>query len=95
VDLLVLAMGFKGPDTRTLNAQLGLALDGRGSVMVGKDLSTSRPGVFAAGDAARGASLIVWAISEGREAARSIDAFLEAAPSALPTRGSDQPFGGR
>jgi glutamate synthase (NADPH/NADH) small chain len=95
VDLLVLAMGFTGPDTRALTAQLGLALDGRGNVKVGKDLSTSRPGIYAAGDAGRGASLIVWAISEGREAACAIDAFLEAAPSALPTRGSDQPFGGR
>jgi glutamate synthase (NADPH/NADH) small chain len=48
--------------------------------------------VYAAGDAHRGASLIVWAIAEGRELARSIDAQLRAAPSVLPARGQDQPF---
>ena len=62
---------------------------------VDADLATSAPGVYAAGDAARGASLIVWAISEGREAARAIDARLRAGPAALPTRGRDSAFGGR
>jgi glutamate synthase (NADPH/NADH) small chain len=48
--------------------------------------------VWAIGDARRGASLIVWAISDGREAARDIDAALTGAPSRLPTRGADAPF---
>jgi glutamate synthase (NADPH) small chain len=57
---------------------------------------TSVDGVFAAGDAQRGQSLIVWAISDGREAARAIDDFLRPADGPyLPTRGIDQPFGGR
>jgi glutamate synthase (NADPH/NADH) small chain len=95
VDLLILALGFTGPDTSTLASQLGVALDARGNVKVGRDFATSVPGVWAAGDAMRGASLIVWAISDGREAARSVDAFLIGEPSTLPTRGHDAPFGGR
>ena len=75
-DLVLLAMGFVGPDPDTLVAQLGLALDARGNLSTGSDFMTSRPGVFAAGDARRGQSLIVWAISEGREAARAVDLFL-------------------
>ncbi len=94
-DLLLLAMGFVGPETDALTAQLGVELDGRGNVKVDRDLATSVPGVYAAGDAARGASLIVWAISEGREAARAIDAHLRSGRAALPTRGGDSAFGGR
>jgi len=92
VDLLVLAMGFLGPDTAALDAQLGLDLDGRGNVRVDARFRTSRPGVWAVGDARRGASLVVWAIADGREAARDIDAVLTGAPSRLPTRGEDVPF---
>ncbi|MBX7099648.1 MAG: glutamate synthase subunit beta [Myxococcaceae bacterium] len=95
-DLLVLALGFVGPETEVLTAQLGLALDARGNVKVDpRTFATSAPGVFCAGDAMRGASLVVWALSDGREAARGVDAFLRGAPSALPTRGVDKPFGGR
>ena len=75
-DLVLLAMGFAGPEPGTLFAQLDLALDARGNLSTGRDFMTSRPGVFAAGDARRGQSLIVWAISEGREAARAVDLFL-------------------
>jgi glutamate synthase (NADPH/NADH) small chain len=50
------------------------------------------PGVFACGDARRGQSLIVWAIAEGRETARAVDAWLRGGPSWLPARGIDQPF---
>jgi glutamate synthase (NADPH/NADH) small chain len=53
------------------------------------------PTIWAAGDAMRGASLIVWAISDGREAARSIDAALAGKPSSLPTRGAHRPWAGR
>ena len=95
VDLLLLAMGFTGPETDSLSEQLGVAIDERGRVAAGPDFATSVPGVYCAGDAKRGASLIVWAISEGREAARHVDAYLMQAPPRLPTRGSDLPFGGR
>ena len=92
VDLLILAMGFLGPETAALESQLGLALDSRGNVRVDGRFRTSRPGVWAVGDTRRGASLIVWAISDGREAARDIDSVLTGAPSRLPTRGNDLPF---
>jgi glutamate synthase (NADPH/NADH) small chain len=75
-DLVLLALGFTGPEPGTLVAQLDLALDERGNLRTGSDYMTSRTGVFAAGDARRGQSLIVWAISEGREAARNVDRFL-------------------
>src|SRR6185312_6429886 len=66
-DLILLAVGFTGPTRRGLLEQLSLALDERGNVKVGLDYATSRPGVFAAGDARRGQSLVVWAIAEGRK----------------------------
>jgi glutamate synthase (NADPH/NADH) small chain len=96
VDALILAMGFAGPETHRLVEQLGVALDARGNVQTDDRYATSVPGVFCAGDANRGQSLIVWAIAEGREAARAMDSHLrgQAAPW-LPTRGVDQPFGGR
>jgi glutamate synthase (NADPH/NADH) small chain len=92
-DLLVLAMGFVSPVTDALAAQLGVAIDRRGSVAT-DGFRTSVPGVYAAGDAQRGASLIVWAISDGREAARRIDADLTG-QARLPTRGQHLAFGGR
>jgi glutamate synthase (NADPH) small chain len=94
VDLLVLAMGFLGPEAAALESQLGVALDARGNVRVDGRFRTSRPGVWAVGDARRGASLIVWAIADGREAARDIDGALTGAASPLPTRGVDLPFTG-
>jgi glutamate synthase (NADPH/NADH) small chain len=94
-DLVVLALGFVGPVVGTLVDQLGARLDARGNVWTGDGFRTSVPGVYAAGDASRGASLIVWAISDGREAARSIDADLMQATERLPTRGADSAFGGR
>jgi glutamate synthase (NADPH/NADH) small chain len=95
VDLLLLAMGFTGPETSALAEDLGVALDKRGNVQVDARFATSAPGVWCAGDACRGASLIVWAISDGREAARAIDAHLTGGASRLPTRGVHLPFGGR
>jgi glutamate synthase (NADPH/NADH) small chain len=73
-DLVLLAIGFDGPDVGLLD-QLGLTRTG-GTVACGSDWQTAVPGVFVAGDAHRGASLIVWAIAEGRAAAASIHAYL-------------------
>jgi glutamate synthase (NADPH) small chain len=94
-DLLFLAMGFVGPETETLAAQLGVSLDPRGNVEGVNGFETSARGVYVAGDAKRGASLVVWAISEGREAARQIDAALRDEAPQLPTRGQQRHFGGR
>ena len=74
--LALLAMGFMGPEKQGPIADLGLELDPRGNVKTGADYMTSRAGVFAAGDLRRGQSLVVWAIHEGREAARAIDLWL-------------------
>ena len=87
VDLLIQAMGFLGADGRQVNEQLGASLDARGNLKVDSRFATSVPGVFAGGDSSRGASLIVWAISDGRELARSVDTFLTGRPSRLPTKG--------
>ena len=76
-DLVLLAMGFLGPVKRGLLEQLGVKLDGRGNVAADtENYQTSVPKVFATGDARRGQSLVVWAIREGRQAARAVDHFL-------------------
>ncbi|WP_037860731.1 glutamate synthase subunit beta [Streptomyces sp. NRRL S-340] len=76
-DLVLLALGFSGPDREDgLVDQLGIELAPRGTVVRGPDFATSVPGVFAAGDAARGQSLIVWAIAEGRAVAAAVDRYL-------------------
>jgi glutamate synthase (NADPH/NADH) small chain len=75
-DLVLLAMGFLGPLKSRLLEDLSVELDGRGNIATDEAHRTDVPGVFAAGDAHRGASLIVWAIREGRDAADSIDRFL-------------------
>ena len=75
-DLALLAMGFLGPVRNGMIEQLGVKLDPRGNVAVGEDWMSSVPGVFAAGDMRRGQSLVVWAISEGRKAARAVDLYL-------------------
>jgi glutamate synthase (NADPH/NADH) small chain len=74
-DLVLLAMGFTGPEP-LIAEQLDLALDERGNIARDDHYLTSRPGVFVAGDAGRGQSLIVWAIAEGRAAAAAADRFL-------------------
>jgi glutamate synthase (NADPH/NADH) small chain len=74
--LALLAMGFVGPEKQGPIADLGLELDPRGNLKTGADYMTSKAGVFAAGDLRRGQSLVVWAIHEGREAARSVDLWL-------------------
>ena len=75
-DLVLLAMGFLHPEHNELLTQLGVELDGRGNIKADANKMTSIPGVFAAGDAARGQSLVVWAIAEGRDAARGVDEYL-------------------
>jgi glutamate synthase (NADPH/NADH) small chain len=75
-DLVLLAMGFTGPVRNGLLTQLGVELDVRGNVKADDHYMTSVSGVFAAGDMRRGQSLVVWAIAEGRKAARGIDQFL-------------------
>ena len=76
-DLVLLALGFTGPETHDLNAQHPVALDGRGNVARDSNYATNEQGVFVAGDAGRGQSLIVWAIAEGRAAAAEVDRYLE------------------
>jgi glutamate synthase (NADPH/NADH) small chain len=84
-DLVLLALGFSGPDREDgLVAQLGVELSPRGTVARDAGFATNVPGVFAAGDAARGQSLIVWAIAEGRAVAAAVDHYLTGAPSRLP-----------
>jgi glutamate synthase (NADPH/NADH) small chain len=80
-DLVLLAMGFTGPVRSGLVDELGVELDARGNVKADDDYMTSVPGVFAAGDTRRGQSLVVWAIAEGRSAARGIDKYLMGATS--------------
>jgi len=75
--LVLLALGFVGPEQSGLVADLGCTLDGRGNIAVDSSYMTSIDGVFACGDAARGQSLIVWAIAEGRSAAAGVDRYLE------------------
>ena len=75
-DLVLLALGFLHPERNGLLEALGVELDPRGNVKTDANKMSSVDGVFAAGDAARGQSLVVWALSEGREAARCVDLYL-------------------
>ncbi len=75
-DLVLLALGFLGPEKKGMIEQLGVKLDPRGNVAADNDYMTSIPGIFAAGDMRRGQSLVVWAITEGRQCARGVDAHL-------------------
>jgi glutamate synthase (NADPH/NADH) small chain len=76
-DLVLIAMGFLGPMRGGMIEQLGVQLDNRGNVATDQNYMSSVPGVFAAGDMRRGQSLVVWAISEGRQAAAGVDAYLQ------------------
>jgi glutamate synthase (NADPH) small chain len=75
-DLVLLALGFLGPERAGPVNDLGVNLDERGNVATDRSYMSSVPGVFACGDLRRGQSLVVWAIWEGREAARGVDAYL-------------------
>ncbi|MCZ4100966.1 glutamate synthase subunit beta [Streptomyces sp. SID13666] len=91
--LVTLAMGFTGTDQKNgLIDQLGLELDARGNIARDQDYATNVGGVFVAGDAGRGQSLIVWAIAEGRSAASAVDRFLTGASTLpSPVRPTDRP----
>ncbi len=82
-DLVLLALGFVGPE-KDLPTELGIKLDERGNIATDADKMTSVPGVFAAGDCSRGQSLVVWAIHEGRRAARGVDKYLMYGETVLP-----------
>lgn len=82
-DLVLIAIGYTGPERSGLLTDLGLTFDKRGNIAVTEDYQTTVPGVFAAGDCRRGQSLIVWAIAEGRECAHGVDTYLMGA-SRLP-----------
>jgi len=82
-DLVLLAMGFLGPERGSLLSDLGVRMTERGTVWRDANWMTSEDGIFAAGDMQRGQSLIVWAIADGRSAARGVDAYLMGA-SQLP-----------
>jgi glutamate synthase (NADPH/NADH) small chain len=74
--LVLLAMGFLGPERDGLLDQIEVKIDGRGNVNIDEESMTNVPGVFAAGDMSRGQSLVVWAIADGRRAARGVDKYL-------------------
>ncbi|MBK8596664.1 MAG: glutamate synthase subunit beta [Holophagales bacterium] len=83
-ELVLLALGFLGPERRGPVQDLGIRLDERGNVVTDAEKMTSVPGIFAAGDAVRGQSLVVWAIHEGRKAARGVDRHLMYGETYLP-----------
>lgn len=85
-DLVLLAMGFLYPEPNTLLQQLGVEKDERGNVKCDAKYQTSVESVFAAGDMRRGQSLVVWAISEGRECARAVDTYLAGKNSRLESK---------
>jgi glutamate synthase (NADPH/NADH) small chain len=82
--LVLLAMGFTGPQTEGLLNDLGVEIDARGNVVRDASWATTVPGVYVAGDMGRGQSLIVWAIAEGRSAAAAVDSYL-AGSTTLPS----------
>jgi glutamate synthase (NADPH/NADH) small chain len=77
VELVLIAGGFSGPVRHGAVEHSGVTLNSRGNIAVDEHYMSSVPGIFAAGDARRGQSLVVWAISEGRKAAEGIVRFLE------------------
>ena len=92
-DTVLLAMGFTGPESGPMTEQFGLPLNDRGAIARADDYSTELEGVFVAGDAGRGQSLIVWAIAEGRAAAASVDRYLMGTTNLpSPIRASARPL---
>ncbi len=92
-DLVLLALGFTGAERSTLGAQLGLPFEPSGAIARQADYTTGETGVFVAGDAGRGASLIVWAIAEGRAVAAAVDTYLQGQSDLpAPVRATDRPL---
>jgi len=92
-DLVLFAMGFTGPEQDGVVAQLGVELDQRGNIVRDAAYASSVPGVYVAGDAGRGQSLIVWAIAEGRAAAAHVDTYLTGATTLpAPIKPTDRPL---
>lgn len=92
-DLVLLALGYRGAEHHSIEEQLSVGVDNKGNLLRNKDYLTSQPGVFVAGDAGRGASLIVWAIAEGRAVAAEVDRFLEGTTLLpAPVSAFDQPL---
>jgi glutamate synthase (NADPH/NADH) small chain len=90
---VLLALGFTGVESDTLEQQVQANLDSRGNINRDDRWETNIPGMFVAGDAGRGQSLIVWAIAEGRAAAAAIDAHLEGSTELpAPVKPTDQPI---
>jgi glutamate synthase (NADPH/NADH) small chain len=86
-------MGFVGPERSALVEQLGVSIDARGTIARDASFATDVPGVFAAGDAGRGQSLIVWAIAEGRSCAAAVDRWLSgSARLPAPIAPTDRPL---
>jgi glutamate synthase (NADPH/NADH) small chain len=93
-DLVLIAMGFVGPEADGAVAELRLGVTGRGTLERGADYATAAPGVFVAGDAGRGQSLVVWAVAEGRACAAAVDTYLQGStelPSPIPA--DERPIG--
>ena len=92
-DLVLLALGYRGAEHEKVEQQLGLGVDSRGNIARDSTYATDVPGMFVAGDAGRGASLIVWAIAEGRAVAAEVDRFLEGSTLLpAPVKATDQPL---
>ena len=92
-DLVLLALGFTGPETSLIESTYNTGLDERGNVARSAKFETARPGVFVAGDAGRGQSLIVWAIAEGRSVAAEVDRYLQGITSLpAPVGAHDRPL---
>lgn len=92
-DVVLLALGFTGAEPASYIEQIGVEVDSRGNIARNPDFSTNVEGVFVAGDAGRGQSLIVWAIAEGRAAAASVDSFLMGSTNLpSPVRATDRPL---
>jgi len=91
--LVLLAMGFTGPEPDSVLTQIGVDLDPRGTITRDRDFASTVPGVFVAGDAGRGQSLIVWAIAEGRACAAAVDTYLTGTTTLpSPVRPTDRPL---
>jgi glutamate synthase (NADPH/NADH) small chain len=90
----LVAIGFQGAESDGLSGG-GLELSSRGTIWTNSDMMTRVPGVFAAGDAHMGQSIVVWAIGEGRDVARQIDVFLTGESQLLPSLKSANPLIGR